>query len=186
MLLGQVAERVDHPVRELGAGDREPEHGAADLEWKSGRAPAVVHRHAVSDLRPTRHHLGCRPALHGVGGQTRDRRGRPVPEPDGPTVVDEEHALAEVREDTRRLVALAAQQPPLGEDGRQEVHEQEQAAERDEAADQDAIAQTRARAWTRDEGMSASRAIGRSASRRRVEATWYFVPPSVSVCGRSR
>ncbi len=49
-----------------------------------------------------------------------------------------------MREDTGRLVALAAQQPPLGDDRRQEVDEQEQAAERDEAADQDAIAQARA------------------------------------------
>ena len=84
--------------------------------------------------------------MHGVGGQTRDRRGRRVPEPDDPAVVDEEHALAEVREHACRLVALAAQEPPGGDDGRQEVDEQEQAGERDEAADQDAIAQTRARA----------------------------------------
>ena len=147
VLLGQVAERVDRPVRELDAGDREPEHRAGDLERKGDRPPAVVHRARVrgSASQPGTTSAAGRPCTASAA--------RPVI-----AAADAFQSRTIPRSSTRNTPSPRCErtraawsrwrrsEPPGGDDGRQEVDEQEQAGERDEAADQDAIAQTRARA----------------------------------------
>ena len=109
-LLGQVAERVDRPVVEPDARDREPELAAVELERHRLGAHELAGPLATGisgdELRPAGQHLVDAAAHDLVRVEARDRPGGGVPEPDDAFAVDEEHAVADRGEHSRRLRAL--------------------------------------------------------------------------------
>jgi len=109
--LRQVAERVDRPVDEIDAFDREPELTPVDVDRYRGRIRARRGRIARDGDRsgergPSRNCLFDSLPDHGVTRQTRDRLRRRIPEPDDPGIVDEEDSVGDRPDHARSLAAL--------------------------------------------------------------------------------
>ena len=102
-LVGEVAERVDGAVRELGGGEREPELAARAVDRERLRPVAGL---AERPAAPAPASAGA-PTIS-ASREARDALRRRVPEPDDAVAVDEEDAVADELERLRRLRAAAA------------------------------------------------------------------------------
>ena len=109
-LARQVAERVDGPVLEPDAGEREPQLAAVHLDRDrvDARRPPRLGRDGNERrvLGEAGQRLGCRTTDDIRGGKARDCLGGLVPEPDDAVGVDEHHAVADRRKHARSLRAL--------------------------------------------------------------------------------
>ena len=109
-LLGQVAERVHRAVGDGDTGDRQPELAPADADGQrleaQRRGGIGRDRNALRHCVPAGDHLRDPPLEHGRTRQPGDRLRRAVPVAGDAGGVDEHHAVADRREDTRSLRAL--------------------------------------------------------------------------------
>src|SRR5919109_496271 len=108
---GQVAKGVCRALFEADSRQGDPQLPIADLERHRLRrilagSRRLADRNQGCHLRPSRNRLDERVPDDVPRGQSRDRLGSPVPEPDHALAVDEEDAVVHVREDERSMRAL--------------------------------------------------------------------------------
>src|SRR5918999_830883 len=108
-LLGDVAEGVDGPAEELDARDRDPALALPGFDRHGLRGPGLPRGDdgdALGEPLPAGHRFGRGMADHGRGGGSGDHLPGRIPEPDDAATIEEEDAVAHVREHSGRVGPL--------------------------------------------------------------------------------